>query len=236
MKIPNIIKNKSNDKSQPLNSLIQNFDATVHLTRKVWVSLSDKVMKKELLKQDYYDTPSDFFNDLIVDYGHENIKGFKIDIGDCCSEQVTNIEYCDCSYDAGYDSFSKTHSCRGLQFFALNGTDIPQIQDIDLSKFYHRIQIEEVDIKNISKPRLPTKFLFDDLRDIDTELLTNWIRHQLMLTMFNCTYDPFYMEGEQFQQENQGYTPNEPTYDIPEGFHTEVTRIIIKGTSFNLIK
>jgi hypothetical protein len=236
MRLPNNIMSVSRDDSHRIESTVQSFDATVYLTRKVWIALDDESMKKELDGADYYDAPSDYFNDVVVDYEHEGIKGFKIDIGDCCSEQPTNIEYSNCSHDVGYDSHSKIHMCKGLQYFYMKGTDIPEIQDLDLSKFYQRYQVEEVEQENIDKPRLPTKFMFDDSRDIDTKLLVSWIKHQLMLKMFECTYDPFYMEDEQIQQESSGYMPNDPKYDMPEGFSVHVKKIEIIDSHMNLLK
>lgn len=236
MNPPRIIKNSSNGKSCRIENLIQSFDATVNITRKVWIAFDDKNMKKELAKDSCYDDPESLFNDMVVDYGHEDIKGFKIDIGDCCSEQETNIQYGNCSHEVGYDLHSKIHLCKGKQYFYLQGTDIPELKNVDLVKFYERAQIEEVSQENIDKPRLPTKFWFDYRREVDSTLLINWIKHQLMLTMFNCTYDPFYIEGEQIQQENSGYSPNEPTYNIPEGFYVNIPKIIIDENNFNLLE
>lgn len=236
MRLPNNIKSQTRENNQRIDSLIQSFDIDVQLTRKVWLAIADKKMQENIKDADYYDTPNDVFNDLVVDYGHEKIKGFKIDIGDCCSEQHTNIDYKGCSHDVGYDSDSEIHTCRGLQFFNLMGADIPALSDVDLTKFYQRCQIEEVAIKNIETPRLPTKFMFEDAMEIDSKLLISWIKHQIMLTMFDCIYDPFYMEEAQIQQENQGYSRKEPLYDIPEGFSVSFFNLNIVDTYVDLLK
>jgi hypothetical protein len=171
-----------------------------------------------------------------------------------CNQDTESLEGCLLGFDdeapihLTYDGFSHTtgaagnyFACHGKQYFSLSGevgAALPQLAAVNLALFAKRYPTLDVtqDTLNVKRP----PFTFAELegsqhRVIDHELLGAWVRHQYLVTLFPCTYDPFYEEQGVLCQERCGHSTLEPVYTIPEGVTVHFRRATFGYSDFDIL-